>query len=291
MTISDFFNTSFLFSVALIIILTGCVFVYINYKMAEQDHKLSSMVNLVSVLAQDLQFVKNRINVSQYVDPNILQYQSQMIGGENNSGLISVSDGEDEDLDEEDDDEDLDEEDDDEDLNEEELNEDEEDEDNNNIENTQEHIKLLNLSLANDDVEHNLHIEEINTEELNTNDSSNMVDIKTIHIDNVNNDNVNNDNVNNDNVNNNNETDFEENENSTSFEYKQLEQTYTDGELNFLKNVSITDLGDIQDFLTTKPEYKKFSINKLREVVVNKGIVADASKLKKHEILKLLGDD
>jgi hypothetical protein len=33
------------------------------------------------------------------------------------------------------------------------------------------------------------------------------------------------------------------------------------------------------------------SLNKLREVVVSKGVTLDASKLKKNEILKLLGDE
>ena len=36
-------------------------------------------------------------------------------------------------------------------------------------------------------------------------------------------------------------------------------------------------------------DYKKFSINKLRNIVVEKGLSTDASKLKKNEILKLLG--
>jgi hypothetical protein len=61
-------------------------------------------------------------------------------------------------------------------------------------------------------------------------------------------------------------------------------------DLQFLKNVSISDLGDIQD-LSAKTEYKKMPTNKLREVVVSKGIITDASKLKKNEILKLLGDE
>ena len=66
----------------------------------------------------------------------------------------------------------------------------------------------------------------------------------------------------------------------------------------FLKNVSITDfgegtisLGEIEDIHITKTDYKKLSLNKLREVVVSKGVIADASKLKKNEILKLLGDE
>ena len=33
------------------------------------------------------------------------------------------------------------------------------------------------------------------------------------------------------------------------------------------------------------------SLNKLREVIISKGFVSDASKLKKQEIIKLLGDE
>ena len=38
-----------------------------------------------------------------------------------------------------------------------------------------------------------------------------------------------------------------------------------------------------------KVDYKKMSINKLRDAVVEKGLVIDASKLKKNDILKMLG--
>ena len=40
-----------------------------------------------------------------------------------------------------------------------------------------------------------------------------------------------------------------------------------------------------------KEDYKKMSLNKLRDVVVEKGIIPDASKLKKNELLKLLGEE
>ena len=270
MTISDFFCTSsFLFSIVLIIILTGCIFAYINYKMTEQDHKLTSMVNLVSILAQDLHFVKSKVNYSQKVEPNVLQYPSQLVGGENNSSLISVSDNED--LDDEDDDED-------EDLDEDDYEDDDIDEDLAEddfdfiTENTQDHIKLLNLSLANDNVQNEIENENNNVlkiEELNTN-YSDLVDVKTIHFINE-----------------------EENHLENDLEENDIEVTETNSisdDLHFLKNVSISDLGDVHD-LTSKTEYKKMSTNKLREVVVSKGIITDASKLKKQEILKLLGDE
>jgi hypothetical protein len=36
-------------------------------------------------------------------------------------------------------------------------------------------------------------------------------------------------------------------------------------------------------------EYKKFTLNKLRSIVAEKGLSTDSNKLKKNELLKLLG--
>ena len=55
--------------------------------------------------------------------------------------------------------------------------------------------------------------------------------------------------------------------------------------------MSINDLGEVEDSHTSKTDYKKMSLNKLRETAVSKGLISDASKLKKNEILKLLGDE
>lgn len=41
----------------------------------------------------------------------------------------------------------------------------------------------------------------------------------------------------------------------------------------------------------SKQGYKKMSLNKLREVAVEKGVIQDASKLKKNELLKLLEEE
>jgi hypothetical protein len=54
-----------------------------------------------------------------------------------------------------------------------------------------------------------------------------------------------------------------------------------------LKTISIMDLEESNK----KPDYKKMSLNKLREVVAEKGLIVDASKMKKPELLKLLGDE
>ena len=107
MGVFSIFSTSFLFSIAIILLICGGIFTYFSYKIDKQNHKLTSMVNLVSVLAEDLQFVKNQLN------KNVSKIQ---MTDKVNSDLISVSDGGDgennDDDDEDDDDEDEDDEDD-----------------------------------------------------------------------------------------------------------------------------------------------------------------------------------
>jgi hypothetical protein len=57
--------------------------------------------------------------------------------------------------------------------------------------------------------------------------------------------------------------------------------------LDNIDDVSI----DLNVSVQNKLDYKKMSLNKLRDVVIQKGLVVDASKLKKNDILKMLGDE
>jgi hypothetical protein len=279
MAISDLFSTSFLFSIAIIIILIGGIFAYVSYRMGEQDHKLTSMVSLVSILARDLQSIKHQLaSVEQNTqDGQNIQYSSEIMGGHSTSDLISVSDGGDEDSDIEED------EDDNENITDEDsyVSEDEVDDDDEELGDSQEQIKLLNLTLANEDVENDSPIEEINCDfynEVKELDTPNNADIKTIHLETP--------------------IDFEETDIQLPLESEQNDTHFSSEDINFitngsydLKNVTISDLGEADDSHAAKSEYKKMSLNKLREVVVSKGVVADASKLKKNEILKMLGDE
>jgi hypothetical protein len=56
---------------------------------------------------------------------------------------------------------------------------------------------------------------------------------------------------------------------------------------DFLKTIHIANLEEESD--TNKLDYKKYSLNKLRNIVVEKGLVTDSSKLKKPDLYKLLG--
>ena len=99
MAIFDLFNVSFLFSIGIIIILIGGIFTYVSYRMSEQDHKLTSMVQLVSLLSQDLQTVKMSARaeeahgLSNPLKDNNIQYASDIMVDNLNEDVINVSDG------------------------------------------------------------------------------------------------------------------------------------------------------------------------------------------------------
>jgi hypothetical protein len=56
---------------------------------------------------------------------------------------------------------------------------------------------------------------------------------------------------------------------------------------DFIKSIDISNLEESHNDPETF-DYKKMSLNKLRNIVVKKGLVKDSSKLKKNELLKML---
>jgi hypothetical protein len=257
MAFNDLISTSFLFSVAIIIILIGGIFAYVSYRMSEQDHKITSMVGLISTMAEELQFFRSKLSQSQsqsqqgglfkqedtsdqihtipILDPN------NLITGV--TSLISVSD-------------------------------DEDDEDEESVSESESNTG----SSSDSDPESDSDDEEYNLDEIvDLEDSVQMeeqIQISTIPIDETNNIKS---------------IHLEESFDLNVFEHEiEHDHEHTDDLLaSDLKTISITDFEDTNK----KTDYKKLSINKLREVVIEKGIVADATKLKKNEILKLLGDE
>ena len=126
---------------------------------------------------------------------------------------------------------------------------------------------MLNLSLANIDNQESPNIEELSLDGFDiTETQSQTQEIKTIHLEQP--------------------IELEEEDIQLSNDKKIPED-----DISFLKNVSINDLGEVEENHASKTEYKKMSLNKLRETAVSKGLISDASKLKKNEILKLLGDE
>ena len=231
MGIFDIFSTSFLFSIAIIILICGGIFVYFSYKIDNQNHKLTSMVSLVSILAEDLQFVKNQLNT------NVSKIQMM----DRVSDLISVSDGGDGDAECTDDDDDG-----------ECTYDDAEGTDDDGEELNKYPFK--NISLTNET-------------SIKDKDNNLFDEIKTIHLENP--------------------IPFEEINVSLSND-KHNDLKVTSNDISFLNNVPVPEEENGEDLQCS---YKKMPINKLREVIVSKGVVSDASKLKKIEILKMLEID
>jgi len=290
----DIFSIIMILGISVVAILCGWRFMYLDNQINAQNHKLMSMANLVSVLAGELEIVKSRLGSNSDGEQNI-QYSSDiMIGGSddmelNAIDLISVSDGDvDEDEETVEEDEETVEEDEETVEEDEETVEDEDLEAEMDLEDSEsnEQMKLLNLSLANDSA-FEMEFEDI------VQDIEDVSEVKTIHIDSL------------EGLSTTAETketetketetkETETKETETKDETAEAkdsevleEQKHAENDFD-LKSINISDLSELDDLHASKFDYKKMSLNKLREIVVSKGLIADASKLKKHDILKLL---
>lgn len=244
MSLFESFNSKFLISLGLTLLLISFLYFYITNKFAEQDHKLNSMFSLVSTMAEEQQYFRAKLSNN---TPNVdrAQFASHMFQthaiDENedinkddimNEELISVSDNSSSayDAEEESDTSSY---------------YDHEDEDDDIQVNN---IDILNLGLINP--------ENINIKDEEHNDKNNL----EIEMDNYNND----------------------------IDY--VKTIHLEEPINIISEIN--DLNEINDITanSTKNDYKKMPLNKLRELVLEKGIVHDASKLKKNDILKILED-
>ena len=252
--ISEIFSTSFLFSIAVIIIAAGGLFAYFNYRLSEHNHKMQAMMGLVSTMADEMQYFRSKIhnspvlndnntdntNINTHVVPNFLG------GAINEDDLIEVSDS---DADEE---------------------EEEESSDADSDESSDAD------SDASSDADSNLEdLEDLDDLE----DDDNSVKIITIDID-------------------------LGAGNEMPIESENIEETETEHDKNDSIDLNLSNLEEELDLDLSlksisidtnvsmnkeKDDYKKMSLNKLRDLVCEKGLVKDSSKLKKNELLKLLG--
>jgi hypothetical protein len=252
MALSDIFSGSFFLIIGIVLILVGAAGMYFSQLIIQQNQKMNGMVDLITTMAQEMDFIRSRIqvggiqNTGGVTNKNIHTVSMIPSLEKIDEGLIEVSDDdEEEDDDEEDDEEEDDEEEDDEEEDEE---EDVEDEKNTiiisslNLESSEEaneNIKVINLGESTNTVETEIHSE---LEEMD--DSS-----------------------------------------SSSDEESVLENGAMD--LTMLKMIDI-QLDNKNDM---NIDYKKLSIDKLKSLVLERKLVENANKLKKPELLKLLEEN
>lgn len=288
MALLDFLNTSLVINIGtliLLVVLVGGLYAYFSSKLSAQDHKISSMVSCVSTMAEEIQSFRKQM-IEQCGHPqmmNSVHLPSHTLTGGNdiNRHLIEVSDDEDEDdTDDEthDDDNSSDNDSCDDDASNESYSDDDDDNDDNDDDDNQDiqahnildHPLEMHETL---DIEDTDHLSQL--DDLSVNDNN----IRTIHIDEDNQDLMLDD----------------ENIDLTKLPIPHIkEEPHTEDNLvnsNHLKTISLVDIDhDVDDADGAQDlDYKKMNLTKLREIVVKKKLTNDASKMKKNDILKILG--
>jgi hypothetical protein len=271
-SLTPILSIPFLLSLGISLILIGFVGVFFYQKITEQNHKISSMVDLISTMAEELNYIRSRVQSGGAVTSlsggsptpqQIPLFNSQPV----KTDLINVSDDEGDDSDDEEEDEESDEESCDDD-------DDEESDDSDSDEEEEENVRVINISdsLLHSD-EHSGDVEEIPSEENNDNDDMNDSSED--------------------------DDDLEEDEKSSvtseddpKVEVVKLNEVMEEPqEFEPVLDIDATLLKSIHMTFPTieNIDYKKLSLNKLRQIVSEKNLSSDSSKLKKPELLKLLG--
>jgi hypothetical protein len=274
MGLTDIFSTSTLICLGIMLLLVGAASMFFMQKMNDQNHKISSMLGLVSTMAEELNFVRSRMQI---LSSGVLSSQS---GGSreatysnpqnSDNPLIPVSDDDDDTEGADDDDDDTegaDEEDDDED----DTDEDDEDEDDDtegadDEEEEKQNIKTINMG---ETLDVNIHCEALAEDEDNEGEGTSSNSELEDELESLS------------------EENLDEVENDTELT---ANESITLTNADFIKSIDISSLeeskNDIESF-----DYKKMSLNKLRSIVIEKGLASDSSKLKKNELLKMLNSE
>ena len=61
MALSDIFSTSFFLTIGIVLILIGVAGMYFSQLILQQNQKISGMVDLISTMAQEMDFIRSRI--------------------------------------------------------------------------------------------------------------------------------------------------------------------------------------------------------------------------------------
>jgi hypothetical protein len=286
MPLSDIITAPFLISLGITLLLVGIMVVFIMQRFQEQNHKISSMFGLVSSMAEEMNYMRGKLQSVTFTSMHPSQRDGIGTGGgvvltSASDKLIDVSDGEEDSGEDSGDDSEGDSDSDSDSDSDEDSDSDGEDSDNEAkvmcthkvidicaddiLANLTSTIKVINISenftindtLSGADIDINDEIDELSSEDSSSSDSSSD-----------------------------DEDDLEEQDHvpiNTSISIS-AEKLNT---LDLLKSIHISNLEETNKEFAVL-DYKKMSLNKLRSIVVEKGIATSAAKLKKEELLKLL---
>jgi hypothetical protein len=262
MSLSDFLSSPNLFFLGIVLAIIGGISMFFMQRLSEQNHKIVSMMGLVSTMAEELNYFKNTLYSN---SPQNLQNKETtsnvshtFLNSCSTNSLIEVSDDSGSESGSESDSE----------SGSESESESESESDSNENDKTNV-IKIVNMddNMVNDELNikfENVHIsdESIPFSETSSENNDDLDDILEESLD-------------------------ELNINKQEPEQEQEQEQEYSKAFNFMKNVNLSSLED-DDTKNESSDYKKMSITMLRSIVVGKKLTEDASKMKKNEILKLL---
>ena len=269
-SLTDLFNPTFFMFLGILVLAVALIVVYFESKMRDQNHKIASMLSLVSTLAEDMNGVKMGLNhlaitrvggsIPQNFQTPLEQSNTTFISKEENN-LIAVSDNEESDSESESDES----EDEDSELD---LGSDDESDCESNYDGkSTNNIKILKININSDNNINN--IDESNLEFDKINKFDDLEELDDILSDN-----------------------HSESGDSIKFEEK-LDDINEEETVNEILNISSSELKTIninlEESHSDTIDYKKLALPKLRSIVSEKGLSTDTSKMKKNELFKLLG--
>lgn len=260
MALSDILTVPFLISLGITLLLVGIVGFFFAQRLQEQNHKITSMFGLVTTMAEEMNFVRGRLQMMSYQGPMSSNptTQQQPFGDLEEENLIPVSDGENDDADDSDSDDD--------------LEDDDDDSDNDSYEDDALESEIIELSHDPSSGVKVINFAEMlqSTEEPEDNDNNSeelgeLDDIEELDDDSI----------------------SSEQNGSGDSEENQEENKIHNSDLEFIKTIDISNLEESGEKNTI--DYKKMSLNKLKEIAIAKGLIGENSKATKNAILKLLG--
>ena len=261
----DIFNPSFFMFLGILVLVAALLVVYFESKMREQNHKMASMLSLITCIAEEMNDIKSQPRVggsypNQPFNPNS-NLETTNINNTHiiTTDLIQVSDDSDSDSDSDSNDND---------SNSENGSDSDSDSESDSVK------EVIEIGEHSDIKVFKLNISSINNidENNNVDDLADLADLNNLDdLDDLDEDHFSDDSVSVDSN--------EDNEEKKNEAINILD-------LN-LKSINISNLEEVKN--PNSIDYKKFTLNKLRSTVVEKGLVDDSSKLKKNELLKLLG--
>lgn len=277
-SLTDLFTPTFFLILVIILLAVSGIVLYFENRMREQNHKISSMLSLVTTLAEDINNSRQSFFGGGLVPTNLQPSVDHVLSDKsfNLSKLITVSDGDcesgseigsdDETLVEDEEDGDEEDGDEEQDLEEQDLEELSEAD----SELSHDNVRVLKLDLEQtedlgEDIVEGAVVEELLDEPLVEDNEAQLEVVLDEHAALE-------------------DGDLDEQNNDLSestLDLKTIKINLTDG----------SDDLEEQDTSNGSKDYRKLSLNKLRNIVAIKGLASDPFKLKKHELLKLLGSD